>query len=61
MAGENNDGRWIGRRLLKLEKALVHAVETEISWDGMGRVRIELLRLAEQNDTPPVAQLEEER
>jgi hypothetical protein len=50
----------ISRRLFKLEKMLAPAVESETGWGEMARVRDELLLLARQNGTRPVAQLEQE-
>jgi hypothetical protein len=49
----------ISRRLEKLEKIFAPRVQRE-SWGEMAKFRDELVRLAEQRGTPPVAQLKEE-
>jgi hypothetical protein len=49
----------ISRRLEKLEKIFAPRVERE-SWGEMAKFRDQLLHLAEQRGTTPVAQLKEE-
>jgi len=50
----------ISRRLEKLEKIFAPRVERESGWGEMAKFRDQLVRLAAQRGTPPVAQLKEE-
>src|SRR5258706_11920974 len=50
----------ISRRLEKLEKTFAPRVEREAAWGAMTKFRDQLLRLAEQRGTAPIAQLKEE-
>jgi len=50
----------ISRRLEKLEKIFAPLAARESNWGEIAKFRDELLRLAEQRGTRPVAQLKEE-
>jgi len=50
----------ISRRLEKLEKIFAPQAERETGWGEIAKFRDELLRLAEQRGTAPIAQLKDE-